>query len=53
MTLRNKYLRNSCYDIDVEEEIDLIKQSGKRIDKIEEVKKDVMGESKATKMLQD
>ena len=38
---------------DVEEEIDLIKQAGKRIDKIEELKKDVMGESKAAKMLQD
>ena len=27
MTLRNKYLGNSSYDIDVEEEIDLIKQA--------------------------
>ena len=53
MTLRNKYLGKSSYDIDVEEEIDLIKQAGKRIDKIEELKKDVMGESKAAKMLQD
>ena len=36
-----------------EKEIDLIKQAGKRIDEIEELKKDVMGESKAAKMLQD
>ena len=35
-----------------EQEIDLIKQAGKRIDEIEELKKDVMGESKAAKMLQ-
>ena len=27
MTLRNKYLGNSNYDIDVEEEIDLTKQA--------------------------
>ena len=40
MTLRNKYLGKSSYDIDVEEEIDLIKQAGKRVDKIEESKKD-------------
>ena len=53
MILRNKYLGKSSYCIDVEEEIDLIKQAGKRIDKIEELKKDVMGESKAAKMLQD
>ena len=53
MTLRNKYLGKSSYDIDDEEEIDLIKQAGKRIDKIEELKMDVMGESKAAKMLQD
>ena len=52
MTLRNKYLGKSSYDID-EEEIDLIEQAKKRIDKIEELKKDVMGESKAAKMLQD
>ena len=52
MTLRNKYLRMPNYDID-EEKIDLIKQAKKRIDKIEELKKDVMGESKAAKMLQD
>ena len=38
---------------DVEEETDLIKQAGKRIDKIEELKRDVMGKSKAAKMLQD
>ena len=53
MTLRNKYLGKSSHDIDDEEEIDLIKQAGKRIDKIEELKMDVMGESKAAKMLQD
>ena len=52
MTLRNKYLGKSSYDID-EEKIDLIKQPKKRIDKIEELKKDVTGKSKAAKMLQD
>ena len=52
MTLRNKYIGKSSYDID-EEKIDLIKQAEKRIDKIEELKKDVIGESKAGKMLQD
>ena len=52
MTLRNKYFGKLSYDID-EEEIDLIKQAGKRIDKTEELKKDVMGESKAGKMLQN
>ena len=52
MTLRNKYFGKLSYGID-EEEIDLIKQSEKRIDKIEELKKVVMGESKAGKMLQD
>ena len=52
MTLRNKYFAKLSYGID-EEEIDLIKQSEKRIDKIEELKKVVMGESKAGKMLQD
>ena len=52
MTLRNKYFGKLSYGID-EEEIDLIKQSEKRIDKIEELKKVVMGESKADKMLQD
>ena len=52
MTLKNKYFSKLSYDID-EEEIDLIKQAEKRIDKIEELKKDVMGESKAGKMLQD
>ena len=53
MTPRNKYLGKSSYDIDVEEGIGLIKQAGKKIDKIEELKKDVMAESKAAKMLQD
>ena len=52
MTLRNKYLGKSIYDTD-EEKLDLTKQLKKRIDKIEELKKDIMGESKAGKMLQD
>ena len=52
MTLRNKYIGTSRYDIDAGK-IDLIKQAEKRIDKIEELKKDVLGESKAGKMLQD
>ena len=52
MTLRNKYFGKLSYDID-EDEIDLIKQVEERIDKIEELKKDVMVESKAGKMLQD
>ena len=52
MILRNKYLGKSSCNID-EEEIDLIEQSKKRIEKIEEIKKDLMGESKAAKMLQD
>ena len=52
MTLTNKYLGKSSYDID-EEKIDLIKQAEKKIDKIEELKENVMGESKAGKMLQD
>ena len=49
MTLINKYLGKSSYDIDVEEEMDLTKQARKRIDKIEKLKKDVMGKSKAAK----
>ena len=53
MRLRNKYLGNSSYDIHGEEEINLIKQAGKKIDKTDELKKDVMGESKAAKMLED
>ena len=52
MTLGNKYLGKSSYDID-EEEIDLIKQAKRRIDKIEELKEDVKWESKTAKMLQD
>ena len=52
VTLRNKYIGKSSYDTD-EEKIDLTKQAEKRIDKIEELKKDIMGESKAGKMLQD
>ena len=52
MTLRNKYLGKSGYDTD-EEEIDLIEQAKKRIDKIEDLKEDVEWESKAAKMLQD
>ena len=39
MRLRNKYLGNSNYYIDDEEEIDLIKQAGKKIDKTDELKK--------------
>ena len=52
MTLGNKYFGKSSYDID-EEEIDLIKQAEKRIDKIEELKNDLIGEAKVGKMLQD
>ena len=52
MILRNKYLGKSSYDID-EEQKDLIEQAKKRIDKIEELKKDVWRKSKAAKMLQD
>ena len=52
MTLVNNYFGKLSYDTD-EEEIDLIKQAEKRIDIIEELKKDTMGESKAAKMLQD
>ena len=52
MILRNKYFGKSSYDID-EEKIDLTKQAKKRIDKIEELKKNVRGESKAAKMLKD
>ena len=51
MTPRNKYLGKSSYDID-EEKTDLIKQAEKKIDKIEELKKEVMGESKAGKILE-
>ena len=35
MRLRNKYLGKSSYDIDDEEEIHVIKQAGKKIDKID------------------
>ena len=52
IALRNKYLGKSSYDID-EEKIDLIKQAEKKIDKTEELKKEVMGESKTGKILQD
>ena len=52
ITLINKHLGRSSYDID-EEEIDLREQAKKRIDKIEELKEDVEWESKADKMLQD
>ena len=52
MTLRNKYLGESSYDIG-EEKVGLTKQPKKMIEKIEELKKDVMGESKAIKTLQD
>ena len=39
MVLRNKHLGNSSYDID-EEEIDLIEQAKKKIDKTEILKED-------------
>ena len=52
MTLKNEYFGKLSYDVD-EEEINLIKQAEKRIDKIEELKTDVIRESKAGKMLQD
>ena len=52
MTLRNKHLGRSSYDID-EEEIDLREQAKKIIDEIEELKEDVEWGSKAAKMLQD
>ena len=52
ITLRNKHLNRSSYDID-EEEIDLKEQAKRMIDKIEELKEDVKWESKAAKMLQD
>ena len=52
MTLRNKHLGRSSYDID-EEEIDLREQAKKKVDKIEELKEDVEWESKSAKMLQD
>ena len=52
MTLRNKHLGRSSYDID-EEEIDLRGQAKKIIDEIEELKEDVEWGSKAPKMLQD
>ena len=40
ITLRNKYLGKSSYDID-EEEIELTEQAKQRIDKIKELKEDV------------
>ena len=52
MTLRNKYLGKSSYDI-MEKEIELKEHAKKRIDKIEELKEDVERGSKAAKMLQD
>ena len=52
MTLRNKYLGKSSYDID-EEEIESIEQVKKGMDKIEELKEVVKWESKLAKMLQD
>ena len=42
MTLRNKYLSKSSYDID-KEEIGLKEQAKKMIDKIEELKKGCNG----------
>ena len=52
MTLRNKYLGRSSYDID-QEEIELTEQAKKRIHEIEELKEDVEWESKAAIMFQD
>ena len=52
MTLRNKHLGRSSYDI-TEEEIDLREQAKKKVDKIEELKEDVEWESKTAKMLQN
>ena len=52
MTLRNKHLGRSSYDI-IEEEIDLEEQVKKKVGKIEELKEDVEWESKTAKMLQD
>ena len=52
ITLRNKHLGRSSYDID-EEGIDLKKQAKKKVDKIEELKEDAEWESTAAKMLQD
>ena len=51
MTLRNKHLGRSSYDID-EELQDLREQVKKKVDKIE-LKEDVEWESNAAKMLQD
>ena len=48
MTLRNKHLGRSNYDID-EEEIDLREQLKKRIDEIEELKQDVKWEKRMMK----
>ena len=52
ITLRNKYLGRSGFDIN-EKEIDLREQVKKKADKIEELKEDVEWESKAAKTLQD
>ena len=51
MTLRNKHLGRSSYDID-EELQDLREQVKKKVDKIE-LKEDVEWESNVAKMLQD
>ena len=48
MTQRNNYLGKSSYDID-EEKIEFIKQAEKKIDKIEELKKDVWGNLRLVK----
>ena len=52
MTLRNKHLGKSSH-ITKEEEIDLREQEKRKVDEIEELKKDVEWESKAAKMLHD
>ena len=49
MTLRNKHLGKSSYDI-MEEEIDLREQAKKKTDKIEDLKGHVQWESKVAKI---
>ena len=52
MILKNEYLGKSSHDI-MKEEIELKEQVKRRINKIEELKEDVKGGSKAAKMLRD
>ena len=52
MILKNEYLGKSSHDI-MKEEIELKEQVRRRINKIEELKEDVKGGSKAAKMLRD